>query len=57
MNVETGKLTPGSARHPAQSTQDIIARDKVKAPAWVASESYTYLGSEDIDTARYIDPK
>jgi nitrite reductase/ring-hydroxylating ferredoxin subunit len=61
MNVETGKLTPGpnepgGARHPAQSTQDIIARDKVKAPGWVASESYEYLGSADIDTQRYIDP-
>ena len=56
MNVETGKLNAGTARHPAQSTQDIIARDKVAAPGWVASESYEYLGSEDIDTQRYIDP-
>ena len=58
MNLETGKLNPeaGKARHPSQSTQDIIARDRVKAPGWVASESYEYLGSEDIDTQRYIDP-
>lgn len=55
MNVESGKLNaPGDARHPAQSTQDIIARDKVKAPWWVASESYAYMGSEDIDKQRYI---
>lgn len=58
MNVETGKLTPtpkepGGARHPAQSTQDIIARDKVAAPGWVCSESYEFLGDNDIDTHRY----
>ena len=53
MNVESGKLQPGQARCPAESTQDIIARDKVKAPGWVTSESYTYLGSEDIDKTRY----
>ena len=53
MNVESGKLSPGQARCPAESTQDIIARDKVAAPGWVRSESYTYLGSEDIDTTRY----
>ena len=35
MNLETGKLNPepGAARHPSQSTQDIIARDKVAACA------------------------
>ncbi len=55
MNVQSGKLQkPGEARHPAQSTQDIIARDKVKAPWWVASESYQYMGSEDISKQRYI---
>ncbi|MGE3690445.1 MAG: SRPBCC family protein [Novosphingobium sp.] len=54
MNIESGKLLkPGEARHPAQSTQDIIARDKVKAPGWVTDVSYEYLGSEDIDTTRY----
>lgn len=53
MNVESGKLRPGEARHPDISTQDIIARDKNKAPEWVASESYEYLGSQDIDTTRY----
>jgi len=58
MNVETGKIAPGTpepgqARHPAISTQGIIAQDKVKAPEWVASESYEYMGSEDINTGRY----
>ncbi|MFM6931943.1 MAG: aromatic ring-hydroxylating oxygenase subunit alpha [Novosphingobium sp.] len=54
MNVETGKLQPGEARCPAVSTQDIIAADKVQAPGWVRSESYEYLGSEDISKDRYI---
>jgi nitrite reductase/ring-hydroxylating ferredoxin subunit len=59
MNIEVGKLTPepkpGAARCPAISTQDIIAADKVAAPAWVRSESYHYLGSEDIPTDRYVE--
>lgn len=54
MNVETGKLQPGEARCPAISTQDIIAADKVPAPGWVRSESYEFLGSEDISKDRYI---
>ncbi|MCW1402823.1 aromatic ring-hydroxylating dioxygenase subunit alpha [Novosphingobium sp. MW5] len=54
MNVETGKLQPGEARCPAISTQEIIAADKVAAPEWVRSESYEYLGSEDISKDRYI---
>ncbi len=56
MNKITPTANPGEARCPAQSTQDIIARDKVAAPGWVRSESYEYLGSEDISTDRYIDP-
>lgn len=56
MNLESGKLTlerPGEARCPADSTQDIIARDKHAAPGWVRSESYSFLGDADIDKARY----
>ena len=30
------------------STQEIIAADKVSAPEWVRSESYQFLGDEDI---------
>ena len=56
MNVETGTLQPGQARCPAETTQEIIARDKVAAPEWARSESYEYLGSEDISKDRYIDP-
>lgn len=57
MNVETGTLKPGEARCPAESTQEIIARDKVTAPGWAASENYAYLGSEDISKDRYVDPE
>ncbi|MCJ1962368.1 aromatic ring-hydroxylating oxygenase subunit alpha [Novosphingobium mangrovi (ex Hu et al. 2023)] len=53
MNVETGPLRPGEARHPAESTQDIIARDRNTAPGWARDVSYTYLGSEDVSKDRY----
>lgn len=56
MNLETGTLRPGEARCPAETTQEIIARDKVAAPGWAASESYEYLGSEDVSKDRYVDP-
>ena len=47
----------GDARCPqAPSTQEIIAADKVGAPGWVRSESYAFLGDEDISTDRYIEP-
>jgi nitrite reductase/ring-hydroxylating ferredoxin subunit len=50
-------LKKGEARCPgAPSTQDIIGADKVKAPGWVCSESYQFMGDEDIPTDRYIDP-
>jgi nitrite reductase/ring-hydroxylating ferredoxin subunit len=62
MSVDSGEvvklkdLKKGEARCPgAPSTQDIIAADKVQAPAWVRSESYAFLGDEDIPKDRYID--
>lgn len=55
MNLEPGKMNPGEARHPAESTQDIIALDKNPAPAWARDVNYTYLGSEDISKDRYIE--
>src|ERR1700741_2672792 len=55
MNIETGLLQPGQARCPAESTQEIIARDAKAAPGWAASESYEYLGSEDVSKDRYIE--
>ena len=50
-------LAKGEARCPgAPSTQEIIAADKVAAPGWVRSESYQFLGDEDIPKDRYLDP-
>jgi nitrite reductase/ring-hydroxylating ferredoxin subunit len=55
MSVEIEK---GLARCPgAPTTQEIIAADKVVAPTWVRSESYEFLGDEDIPKDRYIDPE
>lgn len=52
------QLAPGEARYPDEpSTQDIIARDRVAAPSWVRSESYQFLGNEDVSIDRYIDPE
>ena len=56
MNVQSGKLARGEARCPAISTQEIIAQDKHPAPEWIRSESYEFLGDEDIPTERYTDP-
>lgn len=54
---KTQALQPGEARCPEEpTTQEIIARDKVAAPAWVCSESYEFLGDEDVSIDRYIDP-
>jgi phenylpropionate dioxygenase-like ring-hydroxylating dioxygenase large terminal subunit len=55
MNIEAKTLAPGQARCPTVTTQEIIARDKVGAPAWVRSESYQFLGDEDVSVDRYID--
>ena len=57
MNMPVGTLQPGQDRCPAVSTQEIIARDKVGAPEWVRSESYAFLGDQDISTERYYDPE
>lgn len=45
----------GAARCPAISTQEIIANDKVAAPGWVRSESYQFMGDEDVSTERFTD--
>ena len=46
MNYADAKLQKGSARCPAISTQEIIARDAVPAPDWVRSEAYSFLGPD-----------
>ncbi|MGO4170046.1 aromatic ring-hydroxylating oxygenase subunit alpha [Novosphingobium sp. YAF33] len=56
MKPEPDTLALGEARCPAESTQDIIARDRVPAPDWATSQSYEYLGSQDISKDRYVDP-
>ena len=53
MNIINGDIAPGEARCPAITTQEIVARDKVKPPAWVTEESYKFLGSEDVSSERY----
>jgi len=51
------QLNEGEARCPgAPTTQEIIEKDKVEAPTWVRSESYAFMGNEDISKDRYIDP-
>lgn len=56
MNVKAN-IPKGEARCPnAPTTQEIIAKDRVAAPDWVCSESYQFLGDEDVSIDRYIDP-
>jgi nitrite reductase/ring-hydroxylating ferredoxin subunit len=57
VSEQPASLEKGAARCPgAPSTQEIIAGDKVEAPGWVRSESYEFLGDQDIPKDRYIDP-
>ncbi|GAB3287452.1 aromatic ring-hydroxylating oxygenase subunit alpha [Parahaliea aestuarii] len=44
---------PGEARCPGASTREIIAADRGGAPAHILSESYRFLGNEDIPFTRY----
>lgn len=46
-------LQPGAARCPAITPQEIIAGDAVAAPEWVRTQSYAFLGDEDIPADRY----
>lgn len=56
--VRPNAIEKGMARCPnAPSTQEIIANDRVAAPGWVRSESYEFLGDEDVSKERYIDPE
>ncbi|MBU6268863.1 MAG: aromatic ring-hydroxylating dioxygenase subunit alpha [Sphingomonadales bacterium] len=49
--MDAGEL--GTARCPGTGWNDLMAQDSRPAPACLTEESYTYLGSEPIDTARY----
>jgi len=48
-------VAKGAARCPdAPTTQEIIAKDRAKAPDWVRSQRYEFLGDDDISTERYV---
>jgi phenylpropionate dioxygenase-like ring-hydroxylating dioxygenase large terminal subunit len=54
MNVQNPeKLKPGEARCPGPSTRDLILRDGWEVPAELVTESYEFLGDEDIPYERY----
>jgi nitrite reductase/ring-hydroxylating ferredoxin subunit len=62
MSVETPdtekvQSRKGEARCPGPSSQDIIGRDKIGAPSSVRSQSYQFLGDEDISYDRYVSPE
>ena len=44
---------PGEARFPGPSTRDLILSDGWETPEVLTTETYEYLGSEDIDYAYY----
>lgn len=47
----------GEARSPGPSVQEILASDAVPPTGVLREESYEYLGSDDIPTARYTSPE
>ena len=49
-------LPPGAARCPGPSTRDLILADGDGAPAVLTTESYEFLGDEDISYERYTSP-
>ena len=56
IDVKDPEISKGEARCPgAPSTQEIISQDKVGAPQWVRTESYEFLGDQDIPTDRYLE--
>jgi phenylpropionate dioxygenase-like ring-hydroxylating dioxygenase large terminal subunit len=57
MNIRTKEPLPGESRCPGPSTKDIILSDGWPVPDALVVESYKYLGSEDIDYARYTSPE
>lgn len=50
-------LAPGEARCPGPSTREIIERDRDGAPVALTTESYRFLGDEDLPFARYTSPE
>ena len=48
--------TPGAARCPGISVQDLLNRDSRRVPDYLFAQSYEFLGDEDIPYARYTSP-
>ena len=46
---------PGAARCPGISVQDLLARDSRRVPDYLTTQSYEFLGDEDIPFSRYTD--
>lgn len=57
MNIKANLPLPGEDRCPGPSTRDIILSDGWPVPDALVTESYEYLGSEDIDFSRYTSPE
>lgn len=53
MNNHSTGIVPGTARCPGETVQDILARDKFPPPAILTEQSYSFLGDEPLDPARY----
>ena len=56
MSSDQMDVAPGDARCPGLSTKEIIISDGCDVPDALLDESYSFLGSEDIDFDRYTSP-
>lgn len=56
MNREE-KLKPGEARNPGVSVQDLLSQDSRPVPSYLTTQSYSFLGDEDISYDRYTSPE
>ena len=50
------KSKPGDARCPGISVQDLLRADSRPVPDHLTTETYEFLGDEDIPNERYISP-
>jgi hypothetical protein len=50
-------LTPGAARCPGVSFEELAARDTHRVPDFLREEAYRYLGSDSLPVERYISPE
>ena len=53
MAEQDPQIGGGAARCPGTSWEDLMAADTMSPPAILTEESYSYLGSEPLDAARY----